>query len=104
MVAAIYTTIDNIQDARKIAQTLVEEQLVACANIIPEVESIYRWEGKIENDNEVVIIAKTTDPNVKKTIQRLKKLNQTSKVNSQHQKQQKQHIKNFLIKIQKKIL
>ena len=74
MVAAIYTTIDNIQDARKIAQTLVEEQLVACANIIPEIESIYRWEGKIENENEVVIIAKTTDPNVKKTIQRIKDL------------------------------
>ena len=72
MVAIIYTTIDNIQDARKIAKTLVEEQLVACTNIIPKIESIYRWKGKIENEEEIVIIAKTTDDNVKRTIQRIK--------------------------------
>ena len=74
MVAVIYSTIDNIQDARRIATTLVEEQLVACVNIIPKVESIYKWKGKIENAEEIVIIAKTTDQNVKKTIQRLKEL------------------------------
>ena len=74
MVAVVYTTVGNIQDARKIAQTLVEEQLVACVNIIPSVESVYSWEGKIENDEELVLIAKTTDDNVKKTIQRIKKL------------------------------
>ena len=68
MVAVIYTTIDNVQGARKIANTLVEEQLVACVNIIPKIESIYRWKGKIETDNEFVLIAKTTGKNVKKTI------------------------------------
>jgi periplasmic divalent cation tolerance protein len=67
-------TIDAIQDARKIAHTLVEEQLVACVNIIPKVESIYRWKGNIENDEEIVLIAKTTDANVKKTIQRIKQM------------------------------
>ena len=74
MVAVVYTTIDKIQDARRIAHTLVEEQLVACVNIIPKIESIYRWKGKIENDDEVVLIAKTTDKNVKKTIQKIKEL------------------------------
>ena len=74
MVAVIYTTIDNVQGARKIANTLVEEQLVACVNIIPKIESVYRWKGKIENDNECVLIAKTTDKNVKKTIQKIKEL------------------------------
>ena len=74
MVAIIYSTIDDIQDARRIATTLVEEQLVACVNIIPKVESIYRWKGKIENAEEFVLIAKTTDQNVKKTIERLKVL------------------------------
>ena len=74
MVAVIYTTIDNVQGARKIANTLVEEQLVACVNIIPKIESIYRWKGKIETDNEFVLIAKTTDKNVKKTIRRIKTL------------------------------
>ena len=74
MVAVIYSTIDDIQDARRIATTLVEEQLVACVNIIPKAESIYRWKGKIENAEEIVLIAKTTDQNVKKTIERLKAL------------------------------
>ena len=74
MVAVVYTTIDSIQDARKIANTLVEEQLVACVNIIPKIESIYIWKGSIENDEECVLIAKTTDTNVKKTIKRIKKL------------------------------
>ena len=74
MVAVVYTTIDNVQDARKIAHTLVEEQLVACVNIIPNIESVYRWKGKIEEDNEYVLIAKTVDDNVKKTIQRIEEI------------------------------
>ena len=74
MVAVIYTTIDDIKTARRIAQTLTEEQLVACVNIIPNIESVYRWKGKIENSNEIVLIAKTVDQNVKKTIQRIKQL------------------------------
>ena len=74
MVAIIYSTIDNIEDARRISHTLVEEQLVACVNIIPKIESIYRWKGNIENDEEVVIMAKTVDKNVKKTIKRIKSL------------------------------
>lgn len=74
MVAVIFSTIDKIQDARRIAFTLVDEQLVVCVNIIPKIESIYRWKGKIENEEEVVLIAKTVDGNVKKTIQRIKQL------------------------------
>ena len=74
MVAVIYSTINKIQDARRIAKILVEEQLVACVNIIPKIESVYKWKDKIENGEEVVIIAKTVDANVKKTIQRIKQL------------------------------
>ena len=74
MVAVVYTTIDNEQDARRIAHTLVEEQLVACVNIVPKVESIYRWKGKIEEENEFILISKTVDDNVKKAIHRIKEL------------------------------
>jgi periplasmic divalent cation tolerance protein len=74
MVAIVYSTIGSIEDARRIANTLVEEQLVACVNILPNIESIYRWSGKIENDEEYILIAKTTDDNVKKTINRIKSL------------------------------
>ena len=74
MVALVYSTIDTIQDARRIAHTLVDEQIAACVNIIPRIESFYRWQGKIENGEEFIIIAKTVDANVKKTIQRIKDL------------------------------
>ena len=74
MVAIIYSTVGDIIDARRIAHTLVEEQLVACVNIIPKIESVYRWEGKIEEDEECIIIAKTVDKNVKKVIKRIKSL------------------------------
>jgi len=74
MVAVIYTTINNIQDARRIAHILVQEQLVACVNIIPNIESVYKWKDKIERENEIVLLAKTSDENVKKTIKRIKVL------------------------------
>jgi len=74
MVAIVYTTIDDIKDARRLAKTLVEEQLVACVNIVPKIESIYRWKGKIENCDEVSLFCKTVDQNVKKTIQRIRSL------------------------------
>ena len=74
MVVAIYSTMGNIEDAKKIAHSLVKEKLVACVNIIPKIESVYRWQEKIEEDSECVLIAKTTDKNVDKTIQKIKEL------------------------------
>jgi periplasmic divalent cation tolerance protein len=74
MVSVIYSTLGNIKDARRIAHRIVEEQLVACVNIIPKIESVYRWKGKVEEDEECIILAKTTDKNVKKTIKRIKVL------------------------------
>ena len=74
MASIIYSTIGDIEDARRIAHTLVEEKLVACVNIIPNVESFYRWEGKIEDDEECIFIAKTIEENVDKTITRIKSL------------------------------
>jgi periplasmic divalent cation tolerance protein len=72
MVAIVFTSIDNEQDARKIANILVEEQIVACVNIIPNVESIYRWKGNIEEAKEFILLAKTVDENVNKAIERIK--------------------------------
>jgi len=42
-----------------LARTLVEERLAACVNVVPGVRSIYRWEGRIEEEAEVLLIAKT---------------------------------------------
>jgi len=46
--------------AANIAKTLVEEQLAACVNLVPGVRSIYRWEGKLSDDEETLGIIKTT--------------------------------------------
>jgi periplasmic divalent cation tolerance protein len=74
MVAIIYSTVENMECANKIAQKLLEEKLVACVNIIPNVHSIYRWKGNIEEENECIIIAKTVDEQVKEAISRIKDL------------------------------
>ena len=74
MVAVIYSTIDDFKKAKEIADTLLEEKLVACVNIIPNIHSIYRWKGKIENSKECIIIAKTVDKNISRSIQKIKSL------------------------------
>jgi periplasmic divalent cation tolerance protein len=74
MVSVVYSTVGTLEDARKIARALVKEKLVACVNIIPKVDSIYRWQGKIEEGSECVLLAKTTERNVEHTIQKIREL------------------------------
>jgi periplasmic divalent cation tolerance protein len=50
----------SIAEAREIGRSVVEKKLAACANIVPGVESIYRWKGKVERAREVLIVVKTT--------------------------------------------
>ncbi len=55
----IYVTVPNADEAQKIADALVSEHLAACANIFPPIKSLYHWEGKIEQSEEIVVIFKT---------------------------------------------
>jgi periplasmic divalent cation tolerance protein len=55
----VYITAKNLQQARSIGKTLVEERLAACANIIDGMQSIYHWEGRLCEDTETVLILKT---------------------------------------------
>ena len=48
----VFTTAGSEEEARKIASGLVEQRLAACVNILPRIESIYRWQGKMENATE----------------------------------------------------
>jgi periplasmic divalent cation tolerance protein len=54
------STFPDAETASRIAQTLVEEKFVACANLIPAMHSIYRWKEKIETAGEVMAFFKTT--------------------------------------------
>ncbi|PYJ21864.1 MAG: divalent-cation tolerance protein CutA [Verrucomicrobia bacterium] len=54
------STFPDAETANRIAQTLVTEKFVACANLVPAVHSIYRWKDKIETAGEVIVFFKTT--------------------------------------------
>jgi periplasmic divalent cation tolerance protein len=56
----VLTTASSEEEARKIAQHMVEHKLAACVNIIPQIESVYRWQGKIESSREWLLLIKTT--------------------------------------------
>jgi len=54
----VFCTAPDTDAARRIASALVEYRLAACVNLLPGVESVYRWEGKITSDNEVLLMIK----------------------------------------------
>lgn len=55
----VLTTAGSQEEARKIAGALVERKLAACVNIVPQIESVYRWQGKVESATEWLLIVKT---------------------------------------------
>lgn len=56
----VLSTSGSLEEARTIGRALVERQLAACVNIVPQVESIYRWKGNVETATEWLLMIKTT--------------------------------------------
>jgi len=56
----VFMTAANGEEAARLAEMLVGAHLAACVQILPEIESVYRWQGKIERQAEVLLLAKTT--------------------------------------------
>ena len=56
----IYNTVPNEETAQKIAEELVGKKLAACVSMVPGLKSVYRWEGKVEQANEICLMIKTT--------------------------------------------
>ena len=56
----VLSTVGSEEEARKIAHHLVEQQLAACVNIVPKIESVYRWQGKVESNREYLLLIKTS--------------------------------------------
>jgi periplasmic divalent cation tolerance protein len=57
----VLVTAPNSEVGEKIAKTLVEKELAACVNILPDLRSIYRWEGEVQDDRELLLMIKTRD-------------------------------------------
>jgi periplasmic divalent cation tolerance protein len=55
----VLTTLPNSDAAAELAKTVVGEKLAACANVMPAVRSIYRWQGALQDENEVLVLLKT---------------------------------------------
>ena len=70
----VFTTLPTAEKAVEISRTLVQERLVACANLLPAIRSIYRWEGKLNDDNEVLVLLKTRAELLEKLKRRLVEL------------------------------
>lgn len=60
MVRLVLITVPDEDTARKLARSLVEERLAACVNVVGGLTSIYRWEGKVHEDAELLLLVKTT--------------------------------------------
>lgn len=56
----VYTTCGNITEAELIARNLIDNRVAACVNVIPGLLSYYRWQGKVENDTELLLMIKTS--------------------------------------------
>ena len=55
----VMTTLATTDDAVKLVQTLLERRLIACGSVFPGVRSLYRWQGKVADEQEVVVLLKT---------------------------------------------
>lgn len=76
--ALILTTTSSRDEARRIAEALVNEKLAACVNVIDGVHSVYWWEGKVESAAEALLIIKTTLDKAGEVTKRIKELHSYS--------------------------
>jgi periplasmic divalent cation tolerance protein len=70
----VLTTLPDADKAAEIARVLVDERLIACANMLPPVRSIYRWQGKVNDEPEVLVVLKTSASRLGWMLQRLREL------------------------------
>jgi periplasmic divalent cation tolerance protein len=70
----VYVTAENEAEARRIARTVVEERLAACANLLGNIQSVYWWEGKLCEGQEVALVLKTSEKRKGELIDRITQL------------------------------
>ena len=73
-IVTVYATFGDADEAARVGRTLVEERLAACANILAPCRSIYRWEGRLQEDEEVPVLFKVAAEGAERLIARLAEL------------------------------
>ncbi len=59
-VVLLFATAPDEEVAARVARTLVDERLIACANLVPQVRSVYRWQGQVHDEREAMVLLKTS--------------------------------------------
>ena len=72
----VLTTFATTDDAVRVVRALIEERLIACGNLLPGARSLYRWEGRIADEPEVVVLMKTRKQDWAALLSRLHELHQ----------------------------
>jgi len=70
----VFITASSQDEAERIGLALVGDHLIACANIVPGMRSIFFWEGKTQNEQETLLICKSRQPLLDRVIEKVKKL------------------------------
>lgn len=70
----VLCTCPDQETALALAERLVEERLAACANLIPGIRSVYRWEGRVQQDTEILMTIKTSSQAVDRLVARIREL------------------------------
>lgn len=73
-IVLVLSTAPDASTAQSLAETLVSERLAACVNIIPGVQSVYRWQGAVESTSELILLIKTTQDSYAALESRLQQL------------------------------
>lgn len=74
MTSVVYVMVGSVVEARRIARVLVEERLAACGNVVSGVNSIYRWEGAVQEDDETLLILKVANDRLQAVVERVRDL------------------------------
>lgn len=72
--AIVVTTVPSDEVGDALARRLVEERRIACANLLPGVGSVYRWEGEVRREQEVLVVMKTAATEVERLFERIAEL------------------------------
>jgi len=73
-VSVLLATVPDAEVGRRLARALLQERLIACANLVPGVASLYRWEGELQEEDEVLLVMKTRSGLVPRLVARIPEL------------------------------
>jgi periplasmic divalent cation tolerance protein len=74
----VLITVPQEEEAAKMANTLIDERLAACVNILKDIRSLYRWKGAIEDEGEVLMVVKTQERLFENLAKRVKQMHSYS--------------------------